>query len=469
MRKDKTEEFNEELEDPRGSYYAVDVKPWDTVQNVFDKLGNEILYGKRKKETQEEANRVYRKKVAREDIYNECIQKIDKSHSLLMELPTGYGKTALSVQVVNYLLDTYYKNFQGEYLNILILVAKRVHKQTWKEEIEKWGGIHHPNPNLRINICMECYESLKNHCQERWEICLMDECHHVGSDIRLDLLKTMAFGHIIGLSATIPKKLKMLFKYRYHAEIVSCDIVEAINDDILPEPQILLFPLVLDNRNPTEEIELNTKEKGPIVYGEYKDIWKYKKSKQHAILRCTQKQKLLEYNKLIDWFKQKTMQTRNPAMERSWLFQAGKRLEFLADCKLGIVKDILQKLDKQRTITFCKTIDQAEKVGKYCIHSQNTKADEIYEKFNKKKINHITAVNILNENANLVDCKYAIFANLSSSLIVQCQRQGRALRHQSPVIIIPYYQGTREEEIAKQMIEGYRKEAIKIIHSIQEI
>ena len=91
------------------------------------------------------------------------------------------------------------------------------------------------------------------------------------------------------------------------------------------------------------------------------------------------------------------------------------------------------------------------------------------EKFNQKKIDHITAVNILNENANLVDCKYAIFANLSSSEIVQVQRTGRSLRHKSPVIIIPYYKGTREEEIKDKMIEGFNKDYIKEIHSIQEI
>ena len=156
-------------------------------------------------------------------------------------------------------------------------------------------------------------------------------------------------------------------------------------------------------------------------------------------------------------------------MEKSWLFHAGKRLEFLAYCKNQIVADILRKLDKERTITFCKTIEQSEILGKYCIHSQNGNADNIYEKFNQKKIDHITAVNILNENANLVDCKYAIFANLSSSEIVQVQRTGRSLRHKSPVIIIPYYKGTREEEIKDKMIEGFNKEFIKVIHSIQEI
>ena len=93
----------------------------------------------------------------------------------------------------------------------------------------------------------------------------------------------------------------------------------------------------------------------------------------------------------------------------------------------------------------------------------------IIDKFNAKKIDHITAVNILNENANLVDCKYALFCNLSSSEIVSCQRIGRSLRHKSPVIIIPYYQGTREQEVMEKMVEGFNKDHIKTIHSIQEI
>ena len=410
--------------------------------------------------------------MTREEIYRACVEKIAKTNCLLLELATGTGKSRLSILLANYLLSNSFLVNATNPINILILVAKRVHKQTWKDEIEKWGGIHHPNEGrlTKINICMECYESLKNHCREHWDIIIGDEVHHIGSDIRLEFLKTMSFNYFIGLSATIPGKLKMLFKYRYHSEVVSCDISEAIEDDILPEPQILLFPLMLDNRQPTETLEINAKEKGPIAYGEYKDLWKYKKSKQHAILKCTQKQKLIEYDRLIEWFKKMKQQTGNPVMERSWLYQAGKRLEFLANCKNQIVYDILQKLDKKRTITFCKTIEQSEILGKNCIHSQNKKADDIYEKFNKKRINHITAVNILNENANLVDCQYGIFANINSSDIIVPQRIGRLLRHKSPILIIPYYQGTREEELVKdKMLVNFNKDNIRVIHSINEI
>jgi superfamily II DNA or RNA helicase len=78
-------------------------------------------------------------------------------------------------------------------------------------------------------------------------------------------------------------------------------------------------------------------------------------------------------------------------------------------------------------------------------------------------------VNILNENANLVDCKYAVFCNLSSSERIYLQRIGRSLRHKSPVIILPYFQGTREQEVVEKMTEGFNKDYIKTIHSIQEI
>ena len=404
--------------------------------------------------------------MTREELYEDCKTSLIKSNCLLIEAATGLGKTKVSIDLANYLISSKWYTDAKE-INILILVAKRVHKQTWREEIEKWGGINHPTAT--INICMECYESMHKHQGERFDIILLDEVHHVKSEDRMAYLSNISYGYIIGLSATIPKKLKQYFKFRYHAGIVSCNLTEAIEDAILPEPQILLFPLMLDNRQPTETWEINAKEKGPVVMGDIRDIWKYKKQKTHAILRCTQKQKLIEYNKLIDWEKNRFMMTRNQGLERSWLFHAGKRLEYLADIKLPIIKDILKHLSHYRTITFCKSIAQAEEVSDNCIHSKNADSDQTYCNFNKKKINHISAVNILNENANLVDCKYAIFCNFSSSEVCMPQRLGRSLRHKSPVIVFPYYAGTREQEIVEKYIEGFNKEYIKTIHSIQEI
>lgn len=399
--------------------------------------------------------------MTRQEVYSACITGIEKSNCLLLEAATGLGKTKISLDIVNHLVTTQYK---GQQISLLLLVAKNVHKKTWAAEIKKWGG-------LKVDtMTVECYESLKKHLHEKFTFVLMDEVHHVKSDTRLEALKSLKYDYMVGLSATIPKPLKMYFTYQYHAQIVSCDIVEAIENDILPEPTILLLPLELDNTQATETWEINPKAKGKIYRGAYKDRWKLKAQKVHAIVSCTPKQKLMEYNQLILFEKNRVQRTRNEALRFLWLHHCGQRLEWLATMKNNIVLQILRKLKKERTITFCKTIDQAEYLGSYCIHSKNKDADSIYEDFNNKKINHITAVNILNENANLVDCKYAVFANYSSSCVVGAQRIGRSLRHKSPVIIMPYFKDTREEEIIRDtMLKDFNPDFIKTIQSVEEI
>ena len=116
--------------------------------------------------------------MTREEIYSDCKKALTRSNCLLLEAATGFGKTFVSLKLTNHLLASS-KFKDAKQINILILVAKRVHKQTWKDEIEKWGGVHHPT--ARINICMECYESLKNHTREHWDMVLGDEMHHIGS------------------------------------------------------------------------------------------------------------------------------------------------------------------------------------------------------------------------------------------------------------------------------------------------
>lgn len=398
--------------------------------------------------------------MTREEVYQECLTKINNTKFLLLELATGYGKTKTSIDLVNHLIATKYK---GKKVSMLLLVAKTVHKQTWQDEMNKWGGV---NVNT---LTVECYESLKKHKYEYYDIIVMDECHHINSDARLDMLSTLSFNNLIGLSATVPQKLKMYFKYKYHAEIVSCDLTDAIDSDILPEPQIILMPLELDNTKATETIELSPNTKGRLYEGNFADLWRLRKAKVHAIIKCTPKQKLGDMNNQILFAKNRYQRSRQDFARNRWLFLCGDRIKYLANLKNDIVLQILSKLKGYRSITFCKTIEQAEILGKYCIHSKNKDSDDIYNDFNAKKINHITSVNVLNEGANLVDCKYAVFANYSSSEICSAQRIGRSLRHKSPIIIMPYYKGTREEEIVDEMIEGFNKDAIRTIHSIDEL
>lgn len=69
---------------------------------------------------------------------------------------------------------------------------------------------------------------------------------------------------------------------------------------------------------------------------------------------------------------------------------------------------------------------------------------------------------------NLRDCQYGIFAMLNSSERMIIQKLGRLLRHKEPVVIIPYYIGTRDEELVKKMTENYKTTVINDLNSFKQ-
>lgn len=264
------------------------------------------------------------------------------------------------------------------------------------------------------------------------------------------------------------KDLQKWFKKNYKTSIVSCSTQDAIESDILPDPTIYLLPLVLDNTSATEWLEINKKDKSDPVYSEYRNLWVLKKCKKHALIRCTKRQYLNELNSLIEFYKKKSMGG-SVVMKNMWLRACNDRLTYLANAKNEVIEAIISHLKNYRTITFCTSISQSEILGKNCIHSKNKTSQSMLEKFNNNKIKHITACHMLDEGINLKNCKYGIFANINSSESIRIQRVGRALRHKDPVLIIPFFRDTREEEIVRKWMESYNKALIKIIYKSEDL
>ena len=154
-------------------------------------------------------------------------------------------------------------------------------------------------------------------------------------------------------------------------------------------------------------------------------------------------------------------------MKNLWLHKAGERLKWLALKKTAFISDLLKILHKERTLTFCGSIEQTEVLGQHCIHSKNRVSLSTLNDFNEGKINHITAVAMLDEGQNLTNCRVGIFANINSSDRIQVQRTGRILRHNKPIIIIPYFTHSREEELVQKMLDGYNPDLIKVIPKSQ--
>lgn len=375
----------------------------------------------------------------REEISKMALDKIDETKCLILELITGYGKTKIAIDLINHICDRVFNLFEQP-TSVLILVSKTVHKQTWINEIKKWGGVK------TDYIDIECYESLKKYGGRHFDIVIADEMQHL-SEARLEILSTICIAEaFIGLSATIKKDMKYYFMQNYHAFIIKCGLREAVEDEVLPEPTVYLLPLNLDN----------------IKYT-------YKVKKFNRDIITTQKGYYDTISSLIEWYKNKYFNSRNDRIKNLWLSTAGKRLKWLAEQKESVVLDLLRKFRNHRTLTFCSSIEQSERLGRYNITSKNKKSTEYLNMFNNNKIKHITACAILNEGVNLTNCRIGIFCNLNSSEIITKQRTGRILRHKSPIIILPYFINTREEELLQKITEEYSKDAIKKITNINEI
>jgi superfamily II DNA or RNA helicase len=375
----------------------------------------------------------------REETQKKALEVVDKSKYMILELITGYGKTKVAIDLINHICDRVFRNDECP-TTILILVAKTVHKQTWKEEIERWGGIKSDY------ITIECYESLKNYENSYFDVVVADEMQHL-SEARIDVLETIHINEsFIGLSATIKRDMRDYFIYNHKAEVIKCGLKEAVEDEVLPEPTVYLLPLTLDTTNYT---------------------YKVKKFGRNII--TTQKGCYDSISSLIEWYKNRYFNSREERIKNLWLSTAGKRLKWCAEQKEALVLSLLDKFRNYKTLTFCSSIEQSERLSKYNITSKNKASVKNLEMFNLNKIKHITACNILNEGVNLTNCRIGIFCNLNSSEIVVKQRIGRILRHKSPIIIIPYFKDTREEELVQKMIEEYSEESIVTINNINEI
>lgn len=382
-----------------------------------------------------------------------AILGMDNSN-ILIELPTGYGKTLMSIE----LLRTRCKPDS----NVLIVVPRTVLKKNYLDEVKKWW------PYCPLNFVLTTYRSLHKY-HGKWDAVVYDEAHHITPRCQEDIKQIHSSNSIL-LSATITKRHKeTLCKLFNNLGCYKRTIKEAIDNGVLPDPKVYLLSLELDNTNYSEEIVWNPKARY-VINTRWVDRWKYAGLKDSkVVIKCTKRQFMTDLDSRIEWWKKRYMSTKLDVFKNRWLHLCGDRLKILSNWRTDISIEILKKLKDYRTLTFCNSIDHTYVLGKNCINSKNKLSAELLDKFNTGKIKHITACNILNEGVNLYDCRVGIYAVLNSSETMIVQKLGRLLRHKNPVLIIPYYKGTREEEIVNTMITNCNPNLVEQIENIDEI
>lgn len=392
--------------------------------------------------------------MTREKARNEILQI--ESPNILCELPTSFGKTKIALDLIKSKFPQ-----EGPDPHILIVIPRLVLIGNWKDEFKKWG-MESYLPYVKF-VTYVSFPKMAG----TWSMIIFDEVHHLSARCR-DYIYAFTTSNCLMLSATVgrelKRELKVLFPNLYTYRVST---KQAIQEEILPDPRVYLIPMTLDNTRDNYQIVKNKSQKIELVIP-YSKRFDYAKIKnRRIIIKCTQRQYYDDMSSMIAWYKNKMFSER---LKNLFLRKSGDRLKWLSEQKSDFVKTILAILAKQRTLTFCNGIAQTEELGTCCVNSKNIKQSrENLEQFNGGFIDHITACNMLDEGVNLVNCRVGVYAVLNSSERMIKQKLGRLLRHPDPVIIIPYFKGTRDQELVEKMLEDYNPQLVITITSLNEL
>lgn len=393
----------------------------------------------------------------REDIQRKAGEILLNDKRLILQWATSLGKGTMAVKAIDRIRPE----------KTLLVVAETAHKENWKKEFEKFDvGF------LFDSLVIECYASLKNYRDTSWDLIVFDEAHHLGSDIRMDILHSMKAGRVLALSATLSNPFLLYTLESTFGKFKTWEITlqQAIDNNYLPKPEVILLPLTLDNKVVDQIIEEGWGKSAKRVNMEcnYADRWNILRHRNTSFpnvnlkIHCTALQKYLYLCDQFNYWQKKYFSTRTEIMKYKWLQWGTQRKRFLGELKTPEVKKLINYLRDTRFICFCTSINQANTLGgELAIHSENKNNAEIIEDFNTKKTDRLYAVGMLQEGQNLKDIEAGVIVQLDGKERAFIQKFGRSLRSENPVQYIFYYKGTRDEEYLKNVLENINPEFIQ--------
>lgn len=400
--------------------------------------------------------------MTKEDIQKKATELIVDHNNLILQWCTSLGKSKAAIDIVK----------KTEATTVLLIVAEIAHKENWKKEFLRWGL-----PS-NTGVVIDTYASLKNHRNESYNLLILDEGHHAGSDLRLDILGDIIAEKVLVLSATLTSEvltsLTNVFGSFYNYKI---SLSEAIEWNVLPEPKIYLIEMELDTTYPTQTIieEWGKSETKTVIKTTLQGRWDYMKDKLkypnvRLEIKCTEREKYDYITAQIEYWKSMYMRKRIEFMKNKWLHLGSERKRFLGDLKSNQANNLIHKLQSKRYVCFCTSIAQAELLGnRNAIHSGKKDSLSIIDSFNDKKISNLFAVGMIQEGQNLTDIEAGVIIQLDGQERAFIQKTGRAMRAESPTLYVFYYSNTRDEDYLKNVLENIDSEYITEVDNIYEL
>lgn len=166
----------------------------------------------------------------------------------MVVLATGLGKTVVAAEVVRRLsLSRNVRVLAIAHTNELVYQLER---SFWpflggSQETVVWNGLEHPHADAmeRATMVFACLPTLASHVQHgttpgKYDVVLIDECHHVGAQMYSSILEEMQAGSeqgpfLVGLTATPWRPDDVDLVEFFGEPIVSIDLVTGMKNGFL--------------------------------------------------------------------------------------------------------------------------------------------------------------------------------------------------------------------------------------------
>lgn len=392
----------------------------------------------------------------REIIQRKAVDLFKNNSKLVLEWATGCGKSKATIDIIKTL------NSKSK---ILLVVSEIAHKTTWLDEFKKW--------NLSYKVTLTTYASLHKYVDKEFELVILDEGHHINTEIKLDIINNIKFDNLLVLSATLTDSFKInlhdLFG-EFHYYTIS--LLDAFEEGILEKPSIKVIYLSLDNTIKDQSIIFSrgVTSKRVKVECDFNQRWKYMTDKKnypnlHLTIRCTKREKYNDLCDKIDYAKKRYLRDQSPKNKNIWLKKGLDRKNFLGESKTEVAKEIINHLKNLRYLCFCSSIKQSNSLNKKnSINSKVKNTENIIDRFQKNKISNLFVVNMLQEGANINNIEAGVIIQLDGKERPFIQKSGRTLRAEFPLLILPVYKDTKDTDYLMNVINNTPEECIEFLN-----
>jgi len=292
----------------------------------------------------------------------------------------------------------------------------------WQEEASNRGLQH-----LMDNVTFTTYRSLIKQNLD-YDLIILDECHNLLETHVPYLDAIPKTCKILGLTGTPPRyktstKGVLVSKYcPIHYTYITKDAVE---EKLLNDYEIVVHYLLLDKAKTlpvkTKTISFMTSELDNYIYWTTR-IEQAESGKSKQIARVMRMKAMMEYKS-----------------------------------KEELAKKILN-LQTDKTIVFCNTKEQADRICNQSYHSSNPNSENNLLKFKRGLFTKLSCVLQLNEGVNIPNLKQGIIMHSYGNERKTSQRLGRLLRlnpNDTATIHILCYKGTVDEDWVNEALKDY--------------